>query len=145
MCELVLPAALLFIIMVEPLMAQVHTVASASADPILAPSRQQIGLLVGRSTVVTTDRPIQRVALSTPDVADALVTSSREVLIHGKSPGTISLLIWSDTGRITNYDVVVRRDLSDLQTHLTQLFPGEDVAVAANGTDVVLAGTVSSK
>jgi pilus assembly protein CpaC len=145
MCKRVLPAALIFIIMVEPLMAQVRTVASVSADPVLTPSRQEIGLLVGRSTVVTTDRPIQRVALSTPDVADALVTSSREVLIHGNSPGTISLLIWSDTGRITNYDVVVRRDLSDLQTHLTQLFPGEDVAVAANGTDVVLAGTVSSK
>ena len=145
MCELVLPTALIFIIMVEPPMAQTRTVASVSADPIAAPSRQQIGLLVGRSTVVTTERPIQRVALSTPEVADALVTSSRELLIHGKSPGTISLLLWSDTGQITNYDVVVRRDLSDLQTHLTQLFPGENVSVAANGTDVVLAGTVSSK
>ena len=145
MCAVIIPAALLFIIMIEPMMAQVHTVANVSADPVLAPSRQQIGLLVGRSTVVTTEQPILRVALSTPDVADALVTSSREVLIHGKSPGTISLLIWSETGRITNYDVVVRRDLGDLQDHLTRLFPGEDVAVAANGTDVVLAGTVSSK
>ena len=144
-CELVLPTALLFIIMVELPMGQTRTVADVSADPIAAPSRQQIGLLVGRSTVLTTDRPIQRVALSTPDVADALVTSSHELLIHGKPPGTISLLLWSDTGHITNYDVVVRRDLSDLQTHLTQLFPGENVSVAANGTDVVLAGTVSSK
>ena len=146
MCELTLPTALIFIIMVELPMAQTRTVASVSADPIAAaPSRQQIGLLVGRSTVITTARPIQRVALSTADVADALVTSSHELLVHGKSPGTISLLLWSDTGDITNYDVVVRRDLSDLQTHLTQLFPGEDVSVAANGTDVVLAGTVSSK
>ena len=147
MCRLVLPTALIFIIMVEPPGAQVHRVANRSSDPdvVQAPARQQIDLLVGRSTVVTTTSPIQRVAISTPDVADALVTAPHEVLIHGKAPGTISLLIWSDTGQITNYDVVVRRDLSDLQTHLTQLFPGEQLSAAANGTDVVLAGTVSSK
>ena len=107
--------------------------------------RDNIELLVGRSTVLTLDRPITRVALSTPDVADALVTSSREVLIHGKAPGTISLLVWADTGWIDNYDVVVRRDLSSLEERLSQLFPDEPIEVASNGTDVVVSGTVSSK
>ena len=144
-CRFGLPTALIFVIMVEPPGAQTRPVSSVSVDPVQAPARQQIGLLVGRSTVITTARRIKRIALSTPEIADALVTSPREVLIHGKSPGTISLLVWNDTGQITNYDVVVQRDLGDLQTHLTQLFPGEGVAVAANGTDVVLAGTVSSK
>ncbi len=144
-CKLSLPTALILIIMVEPPGAQTRPVSSVAVDPVMAPTRQQIGLLVGRSTVLTTTRPIQRVALSTPELADALVTAPREVLIHGKSPGTISLLVWNDTGQITNYDVVVQRDLGDLQTHLAQLFPGEGVSVAANGTDVVLAGTVSSK
>ena len=74
---------------------------------VMASVRQQIELLVGRSTVLTTDRPIRRVSLSTPDIADALVTSPQEVLIHGKTPGTISLLVWSDTGRISSHDVVV--------------------------------------
>ena len=37
--------------------------------------------------VLTTDRPIQRVSLSTPDIADALVTSPHEVLIPRKDPG----------------------------------------------------------
>ena len=41
---------------------------------------------------------IQRVSLSTPEIADAMVTSPREMLVHGKAPGTISLLVWSDNG-----------------------------------------------
>ena len=136
-------AMALIIIMVAPPGAQTPGLESVPAG-VNTSDHQQIDLLVGRSTVLTTDRPIRRVSLSTPDVADALVTSPHEVLIHGKTPGTISLLVWSDTGRISSHDVIVRRDLDTLEEHLSQLFPGEAITVAANGSDVVLAGTVSN-
>lgn len=139
-------ASALFIIMVEPPGAQQTWPAATLLAGAPTSSRQgEIGLLVGRSTVLTTGRPIQRVSLSTPDIADALVTSPREVLIHGKAPGTISLLVWSDTGQISSYDVIVRRDLVALEEHLSQLFPGDAITVAANGSDLIIAGTVSSK
>ena len=137
-------ATALIIIMVAPLVAQTPRVKRVAAG-VMTSVHQQIDLLVGRSTVLTTDRPIRRISVSTPDIADALVTSSHELLIHGKSPGTISLLVWSDTGRISSHDVVVRRDLETLKEHLSQLFPGEAITVTANGSDVVIAGTVSSK
>ena len=137
-------ATALIVIMVAPPGAQTRAVVGPSAG-VMAAVHQQIDLLVGRSMVLTTDRPIQRVSLSTPDIADALVTSPREILIHGKTPGTISLLVWSDTGRIATHDVVVRRDLVALEEHLAQLFPGEAITVAANGSDIVLAGTVSNE
>ena len=137
-------ATALILIMVAPPGAQTPAVTSVPAG-VITPIHQQIDLLVGRSAVLTTDRPIRRVSLSTPDVADALVTSPHEVLIHGKAPGTISLLVWSDTGRISSHDVVVRRDLDALEEHLSQLFPGEAITVAANGSDIVIAGTVSSQ
>ena len=146
-------ATALFVLMVAPPGAQTPEVKSAPAGVLKLTPRlssvgasvhPQIDLLVGRSTVLTTDRPIRRVSLSTPDVADALVTSPHEVLIHGKSPGTISLLVWNDTGRISSHEVVVRRDLETLGEHLSQLFPGEAITVAANGSDIVIAGTVSN-
>ena len=137
-------ATALIVIMVTPPGAQTRAVVGPSAG-VMASVHQQIDLLVGRSMVLTTDRPIQRVSLSTPDIADALVTSPHEVLIHGKTPGTISLLVWSDTGRIASHDVVVRRDLVALEERLSQLFPGEAITVAANGSDIVIAGTVSNQ
>ena len=141
-CEFGVATALFFIMVEPPGAQQTWAVANAPVD-VIASRPQQISLLVGRSTVLTTTRPIRRVSVSTPDVADALVTSPHEVLIHGKTPGTISLLVWNDTGQISSYDVVVRRDLGALEEHLAQLFPGEAITVAANGSDIVIAGTVS--
>ena len=65
--------------------------------------------------------------------------------MHGKAPGTISLLVWSDNGRITNYEVIVRRDLTPLEGQIRRQFPNEPIAVAVNGKDVVLSGVVSAK
>src|SRR4029450_3822205 len=86
----------------------------AAGETSIAGATEQILLLVGRSAVIHTDRSIQRVSLSTPEIADAMVTTPRELLVHGKAPGTISLLVWSDNGRITTYEVIVRRDLTPL-------------------------------
>lgn len=104
-----------------------------------------VELLVGRSTVLDLGRAIERVALTTPEVADAVVTGPQQILVHGKAPGTISLFVWDRGGRIQAFDVRVRRDLTALAEQVRQLFPGEPIAVAGNGRDVVLSGTVSSK
>src|SRR5918992_4823659 len=117
---------------------------AANDAPVIS-GTEQIHLLVGRSVVLRTDRSIMRVSLSTPDIADAMVTSPRELLVHGKAPGTISLLVWSDNGRITNYEVIVRRDLTPLEGQIRRQFPNEPIAVAVNGKDVVLSGVVSAK
>ena len=84
------------------------------------------------------ERPITRVSLSTPDIADALVTTPYEFLVHGKMPGTISMLVWGDNGRIKSYDIAVKRDLSSLEAQIRRLFPGEAITATSNGKDVVL-------
>ena len=104
----------------------------------------EIDLLVGRSTVLNIGTTIARVSLTVPDIADALVTAPTQLLIHGKQPGTISLFVWDRGGAIKTYEVKVRRDLSALQAHLKQLFPGEPIEVRGSGKDVVLSGMVAS-
>ena len=134
----------IFVLMVMPPAFSSGRVAAAG-EPAIAPSTEQILLLVGRSAVIHTDRPITRVSLSTPEIADAMVTTPREMIVHGKAPGAISLLVWSDNGRITNYEVIVRRDLTPLEGQIRRQFPNEPIAVAVNGKDVVLSGVVSAK
>ncbi len=136
--------AALIVIMVVPSLAQAPLAARAG-NAVAATPVERVDLLVGRSTVLRTGRPIKRVSLPKPEIADAMVTSPYEVLVHGKLPGTISLLVWGDNGDITTYDVVVRRDLSELEQRVRQLFPGEPILVSSNGDDVVLSGIVTSK
>ena len=104
-----------------------------------------VDLLVGRSTILNVGAAIARVSLTVPDVADAMVTAPQQLLIHGKTPGTISLFVWDRAGGIKTYEVVVRRDLTHLMEQVKQLFPGEPITVVGSGKDVVLSGTVTSK
>ncbi len=134
----------LFVIIVFPPPIRARQLAARTTNAA-GDIAEQVNLLVGRSTVLRMDRPIIRVSLSTPDIADALVTSPYEVLIHGKTQGTISMLIWANNGTIKNYDVAVHRDLSELDAQLRKLFPGEPITVGSNGKDVVLSGIVSTK
>ncbi len=105
----------------------------------------EVALLVGRSTLLNVGSNITRVSLTSPNVADAMVTTPSQLLVHGKAPGTISMFVWDRAGGIKRYEVVVRRDLSELVQQTKQLFPGEQISVHSNGKDVVISGTVSSK
>ena len=104
-----------------------------------------VRLLVGRSAVVDVGTPISRVSLTSSDVADALVTSSQQLLVNGKMPGTISMFVWERTGAIHKYEIVVQRDLARLNEQMKMLFPAESIEAQSNGKSVVLSGSVSNK
>ena len=119
------------------------------ASSVLAPAAEtgarQVRLLVGRSTVLDVGREISRVSLTSADIADALVTSPRQLLINGKLPGTISMFVWDRGNALLRYEVVVQRDLAQLAEQIRTLFPGERIDVQSNGRNVVLSGLVTSK
>lgn len=121
---------------------------AAKGDAALAtaePSASLVRLLVGRSAIISVGLPIQRVSLTSPDIADALVTSQSELLINGKAPGTISMFVWDRAGSTRRFEIEVQRDLSRLAGQIRELFPDESIDVRATGKNAVLAGTVSSK
>jgi pilus assembly protein CpaC len=103
----------------------------------------RVTLTAGRSTVLATDFDITRLAVTDPAIADAVVVQPREVLIDGKAPGTVSLILWGDGNR-RQYDIVVDPGVSTLEQRLQALFPGEDLRVSTNGDAIILSGKVSS-
>jgi pilus assembly protein CpaC len=122
--------------------------AAASAPASVAvesASPDAVRLLVGRSTLIDVGGPIARVSLTSADIADALVTSPSQLLVHGKGPGAISMFVWSRAGVVRRFEISVQRDLTKLSDQVSQLFPNEQIEVRGNGRNVVLSGSVSSK
>jgi pilus assembly protein CpaC len=115
----------------------------AQQPAAVSAATEKITLTAGRSTVLSTDFDITRIAVTNPAIADATAVQPREVLIDGKAPGTVSLIVWSATER-RQYDVVVDPGVSTLEQRLQALFPGEDLHVTADGEAVILSGKVSS-
>ena len=103
----------------------------------------RVSLTAGRSTVLSVDFDITRIAITNPAIADAVVVAPREILIDGKAQGTISLIIWGD-GRRAQYDLSVDAPVTQLQQQLRNLFPGEDIQVTINEEATTLSGRVSS-
>jgi pilus assembly protein CpaC len=117
-------------------------VAQQTAGPATG-NAERIGLTAGRSTVLMVDFDVTRIAVTNPTVADATVVEPREILIDGKAPGTISLIVWG-SGRRAQYDLVVEAPIPSLQQQLQLLFPGEDIRVSMNDQAIILSGDVST-
>jgi pilus assembly protein CpaC len=117
--------------------------ASGAAAAQLPGQIERVVLTAGRSTVLRTEFEIIRIAVTNPAVADAVVVQPREILVDGKSPGTISLIVWSTTDR-KHFDLVVEPAITTLQQQLRALFPGEDIRVSATDEAIILSGAVSN-
>lgn len=103
----------------------------------------KVQLTAGRSTVIPTEFDVTRIAVTNPEIADAVVVQPREILIDGKQAGTVSLIVWGSATR-SQYDIVVEQPIAPLEQQLHSLFPGEDVTVSTSEGATILSGRVSS-
>jgi pilus assembly protein CpaC len=122
-----------------------NAAAANAANAVIDSPATPVQIVAGRSTVLDIGTPITRVSLTNADVADALVTSATQLLLHGKTPGTISMFVWERAGGVRRYDVSVGRDVQRLTEQMKEMLPHENVHVTSNGKNVVLSGSVSTK
>jgi pilus assembly protein CpaC len=115
---------------------------TSAQQPAQAGGFDKINIIAGQSTVMMTDFDVTRIAVTNPLVADATVVQPREILIDGKAPGTISLIVWG-SGRRTQYELIIEPAVTSLQQKLRALFPGEDIQVGITDEAIVLSGRVS--
>jgi pilus assembly protein CpaC len=105
---------------------------------------QTLHLLVGRSLVITSPARIKRVSLADPNIAEAIVISPTQVLLNGKTPGGVSLLIWDEAGQSQAFEVSVDIDVLGLSQKIHEVFPAEDVHIDTSRDVVILSGKISS-
>jgi pilus assembly protein CpaC len=117
-------------------------VAAGAQAPQVPGQIERVSLTAGRSTILTTDFDIVRIAVTNPAIADATVVQPRQILVDGKAPGTVSLIVWSATDQ-RYYDLAVDPAVTTLQQQLLVLFPTEDIRVNATDEAIILSGTVS--
>src|SRR5215470_5255261 len=105
---------------------------------------QVLHLLVGRSLIITSPTRIKRVSLADPAIAEDVVVSPTQVLVNGKAPGGVSLIIWDEAGQSQSFEVSVDIDVLGLTQKIHEVFPAEPVQVETSKDVVMLSGRVSS-
>jgi pilus assembly protein CpaC len=105
---------------------------------------QTLHLLVGRSLVISSPARIKRVSLADPEIAEAIVVSPTQVLVNGKKPGGVSLLLWDETDQSQAFEVSVDIDVLGLSQKIHEVFPAENVHIDTSKDVVIITGKISS-
>jgi len=121
----------------------VTTVALFWCDLSRAQTADDIRVSVGKSVVIDYPEDIARISTSSPDVVDAVPATTREILLHGKSLGTSTVVVWAKGGQRSFYNVNVEPNLEPLRRLIKETFPGEDIHVQAARDSLSITGRVT--
>ncbi len=105
---------------------------------------QDLHLLVGRSLVISSPTRIKRISLADPVIAETVVISPYQIVVNGKQPGSVSLLLWDEKDQSQAFEVAVDTDALGLSAKIHSLFPAESVKVETARDAIMLSGHVSS-
>jgi len=102
-------------------------------------------VMVGKSLLINTTERLKRISVTDPAIAYAQVITPTQILVHGKSPGEISLLIWDELERSRSFDLRVDVDVSACSEEEHRVFPEEQITVTPSRAAIVLSGHVSTE
>lgn len=102
-------------------------------------------VMVGKSLLINTTERLKRVAVTDPTIADAQPITPTQVLVHGRAPGEVSLLIWDELERSRSFDLRVDVDVSAAAEEVRRIFPNEQISVSPSRNAIVLSGHVSTE
>lgn len=97
---------------------------------------------VGESTRIETVEATQ-VALADPSIADAVITSKKEILVNGKKAGVTTLNVYEASGAQKTYRIVVNEGEYPSKT-IREAINLPDVKARVVGNSVILEGTASN-
>ena len=119
--------------------------ASAQAPTPEATGAAPLRVMVGKSILINTTERIKRVSVTDPVVADIVVVAPTQILVHGRSAGEVSLLIWDELERSRSFDLRVDVDVSAAAEEEKRVFPDEQITVTPSRSAIVLSGHVSTE
>jgi pilus assembly protein CpaC len=107
--------------MSRPLLACLAFTLLLVAAAAAAPSGSEVSVDVNCSSIVDRPAGVLRISIANGDIAEAVATSTTEIVVNGKTPGDTSLIIWDQTGNRSVIPVHVLASSSKVQLVRAQL------------------------
>ena len=101
--------------------------------------------MVDKSLLINTTERIKRISVTDPSIADPQVLTSTQILVHGRAPGEVSLIIWDELERSRSFDLRVDVDVTACAEEERRVFPDEQISVSPSRAAIVLSGHVTTE
>ncbi len=119
------------------------------ASAVRGQTPETLSLVVGKSQLIESPVPIERVAVGYGDIAEVSAAGPGEVLLNARTPGETSLIIWQRGGGKMFFDVKVKAPGSNAPSRLENVvrelereLPGQQVEISVVADSVFLRGRV---
>ena len=122
-----------------------HPATASVPAPSEATGAAPLRVMVGKSLLINTSERLKRVSVTDPGVADVQVVTPTQILVHGRSAGEVSLLIWDELERSRSFDLRVDVDVTAAAEEEKSVFPDEQIVVTPSRSAIVLSGHVSDE
>ncbi|MGA7694016.1 MAG: type II and III secretion system protein family protein [Candidatus Sulfotelmatobacter sp.] len=150
--SLLIPAGALAELLQQPAVQapQEPTPPATTQTTLPPPSAQPQGsaplrVMVDKSLLINTTERIKRISVTDPSIADPQVLTPTQILVHGRAPGEVSLIIWDELERSRSFDLRVDVDVSACAEEEHRIFPDEQISVTPSRAAIVLAGHVTTE
>lgn len=118
---------------------------SASAQVTSGTAARELFVRTGKSLIIDSRVPVERVAVANPSVAEAVAVTPREVLVNGRDAGETCMIVWQQNGNRMIFDLHVLPDSTKLELirgQLSREFGDFDIEVEQELGEVYLRGHV---
>ncbi len=119
--------------------------ASSQGPQAEAQGAAPLRVLVGKSLLINTTERLRRISVTDDTIADAIVVTPTQILVHGRAAGEVSLLIWDELERSRSFDLRVDVDVRTAAEEEKRVFPDEQISVSPSRSAIVLSGHVSTE
>ncbi|MFZ0816226.1 MAG: type II and III secretion system protein family protein [Candidatus Sulfotelmatobacter sp.] len=102
-------------------------------------------VMVDKSLLINTTERIKRISVTDPSIADPQVLTTTQILVHGRAPGEVSLIIWDELERSRSFDLRVDVDVTACAEEEHRVFPDEQISVSPSRAAIVLSGHVTTE
>jgi len=98
-----------------------------------------------KSRILDVEKPVRKLSVGNPDIADILVLRANQIYVVGKSLGSTNVVLWDSSNRIiATVDIEITHDIDTLKAKLHELMPNEEISVNSAQGSIVMSGEVSS-
>ena len=111
----------------------------------------ELALVAGRSVLRDCAQPVERVAVGSSAIAEAVAISTTEVMVNGKAVGETTVILWERGGSREFFNVTVRLGntensdrMESVRRELRSQLPGSPLKVSFENGNVFLRGTVDT-
>ena len=120
---------------------------SASGHVVIseASATRILNLGLDKSLVVDLPTEAHDILVANPQVADAVMRTSRRIYLFGKKVGQTNIFVFDGKGRqVASLDIRIERDIAGLEAMLARYIPHSEIRAEMMSDNVVLTGSVAT-